>query len=36
MIEPEQQAAANRLIVTVNWGEELRRGVPAKTGDARP
>jgi Tol biopolymer transport system component len=36
MIQPEQQAVANRLIVTVNWVEELRRRVPEKTGEARP
>jgi serine/threonine-protein kinase len=36
MIEPEQRAAANRLIVAVNWVEELRRRIPAKHGDARP
>jgi hypothetical protein len=33
MIEPEQQAAANRLIVTVNWVEERYWGsMERKTG----
>jgi serine/threonine-protein kinase len=36
MIEAEQQATANRLIIAVNWAEELRRRIPTKRGDARP
>jgi len=36
MIESQQQAAANRLIVAVNWVQELQRRVSAKSGDTRP